>query len=198
MHAFFAYPFFPIVPLLVAIVVALVVVPMVSIVAYLCCTLHSAWHFFHVPTMRAALVTANVCRRRVAAAVAASVPAPEATPEPVSGPESECFICLICLFPPTSCCCCCSCCVVFLAVTLVLIALAVPARLGSGSATRTAMIMLQTCRINRAGPREAVCLCVWQVWHGCIYINVLCVLNVCVCVGEWLCGFVWRRLVKHL
>lgn len=69
----------------------------------------------------------------------------------------------------------------FLAVTLVLIALAVPARLGSGSATRTAMIMLQTCRINRAGPREAVCLCVWQVWHGCIYINVLCALNVCVC-----------------
>lgn len=82
----------------------------------------------------------------------------------------------------------------FLAVTLVLIALAVPARLGSGSATRTAMIMLQTCRINRAGREGAVC--VWQVWHGCIYINVLCLMFVCVC--EWLCGFVWRRLVKHL
>lgn len=64
----------------------------------------------------------------------------------------------ICRFLPISCCCCCFC-VVFLAVTLVLIALAVPARLGSGSATRTAMIMLQTCRINRAGREEAVCVC---------------------------------------
>lgn len=76
--------------------------------------------------------------------------------------------------PLTSCCCCC-CGVVFLAVTLVLIALAVPARLGSGSATRTAMIMLQTCRINRAGER---CVCVARLHlHKCSVFNVY----VCVC-----------------
>lgn len=162
---------------------------MVSIVAYLCCTLHSAWHFIHVPTMRAALVTANVCRRRVAAAAAAaSVPAPEATPEPVSGPESECFICLICLFPPN-----------FLLLLLLLLLcrfFGCDTRFNSScSACSTwQWICHKNCNDYVANVPYKSCwaqgsgVCVWQVWHGCICINVLCVLNVCVCV--WVSGCV--------